>query len=72
LGKAGEDQRTLSALLLHRHNIEDSHCLLPVGRVAELPGCEEEGEALSVGQDEAFLSGEYDTGYLGRLLDEES
>jgi hypothetical protein len=57
---------------LHRHNIEDSHCLLPVGRVAELPGCEEEGEGLSVGQDEAFLSGEYDTGYLERLLDEES
>jgi len=25
-----------------------------------------------VGQDEAFLSGEYDTGYLERLLDEES
>jgi len=25
-----------------------------------------------VGQDEASLSGEYDTGYLERLLDEES
>jgi len=25
-----------------------------------------------VGQDEAFLSGEYDTGYLERLLNEES
>jgi hypothetical protein len=52
-------------LLLHRNEHSGRR---PSEGAAEGRG----GEGLSVGQDEAFLSGEYDTGYLERLLDEES
>ena len=52
-------------LLLHRNE--------PSGRRLGQGAAEgRAGEGLSVGQDEAFLSGEYDTGYLERLLNEES